>query len=71
MKSDITKQIKEKRGNEVCNAYNPKRPWLSTLSYFVLSIRRTALCVYGYSLSGKFSSAKEITNRSEGDFCFE
>ena len=23
------------------------------------------------NLSGKFSSAKEITNRSEGDFCLE
>ena len=38
----MTKQIKEKGGKEVCNAQNPKRLWLSTLSYFVLTIFRTA-----------------------------
>ena len=72
MKSDVTKQIKEKRGKEVCNAQgNPKRPWLSTLFYFVLTYFSYCSTVYLAILWGNSLLRKRgLILMSEGDLGF-
>ena len=71
MKFVVTKQIKEKWGKGADNAKGScQDPKTSVVIHAILFIFLFCVyCLYGY-LSRKFSSAKEITNRSERDFLF-